>query len=342
MKKRTVSILTPIALLCFAACEQQTIPEPLAIQKPYTYSDRYYQNLRDYKKSPHQIAYAWFADYTQSYSYGQRFTGLPDSLDICSLWGGIPNKEVNAIAYEEMRYIREVKGTRMVVPTIVRIEDAVSYGNEEFYQLFQDSYREENQETAIEMRNRAIRLYADRLLNEMWEHDLDGLDLDYEPEGDRLSGANFTTFVEYIGGIIGPKSANPDKLLIVDFYNQVPPADTEPYVDYFVRQSYNARNATTLQNQYNQLSWCPPGKFIVSENIGDFWQNGGNPFTEADGNTLNDEGQTLHSLEGMARWNPTQGAKGGFGAFYVQRDYNSSPPYKHFRKGIQVQNPAVK
>ena len=46
--------------------------------------------------------------------------------------------------------------------------------------------------------------------------------------------------------------------------------------------------------------------------------------------------------EGMARWNPTQGKKGGFGAFYGHRDYNSNPPYKWFRLGIQIQNPAVK
>ena len=44
----------------------------------------------------------------------------------------------------------------------------------------------------------------------------------------------------------------------------------------------------------------------------------------------------------MARWNPIQGKKGGFGAFISQRDYNSNPPYKHFRLGIQLQNPAVK
>jgi hypothetical protein len=81
---------------------------------------------------------------------------------------------------------------------------------------------------------------------------------------------------------------------------------------------------------------------VVTENIGDYWRTGGSPFTEADGNTLTPEGDRLYSLEGMARWNPTEGKKGGFGAFYVQRDYNSNPPYKYLRRAIQAQNPAVK
>ncbi|MNR09523.1 hypothetical protein D3C85_1257280 [compost metagenome] len=89
-------------------------------------------------------------------------------------------------------------------------------------------------------------------------------------------------------------------------------------------------------------AWCPVNKFIVTENIGDNWQNGGVAFTEADGNRLTKEGKQLYSLEGMARWNPVEGKKAGFGAFYMQRDYNLDPPYKNFRRSIQAANPAVR
>ena len=328
------------SIIYLTGCDKQTTPEALQIQKPHSYSEEYLENLRAYKKTEHQIAYVWFADYTQSYSYGQRFAGLPDSIDICSLWGGIPNEEINPTAYREMREIQEVKGVRLVIPTIVRIEDKVRYGDEEFYRLFQESYEKPYD---LEKRTKAIHMYADILLKEMWDNDVDGLDLDYEPEGDRLTGDNFNIFVSYLGGFIGPKSANPEKLLVLDFYSNTPPKETEPYVSYYVRQSYNASSARTLQNQFRSLSeWCPPGKFIVTENIGDNWQNGGVAFTDVDGNKVNDMGEPLYSLEGMALWNPTEGAKGGFGAFYVQRDYNSTPPYKHLRKGIQIQNPAKK
>ena len=62
--------------------------ESISIQNPYTYSDLYYQNLRDYKASDHSISFGWFSQYGQQNSMAVRFMGLPDSLDICSLWGG--------------------------------------------------------------------------------------------------------------------------------------------------------------------------------------------------------------------------------------------------------------
>ena len=60
---------------------------------PKTYDSQYYENLRNYKNSDHSIAFMWFAQYGAQNSMAVRFTGLPDSLDICSLWGGIPAKE---------------------------------------------------------------------------------------------------------------------------------------------------------------------------------------------------------------------------------------------------------
>ena len=44
-----------------AACN--TDIESLTIQRPLTYDDQYYQNLRDYKASDHEIAFGWFAQY---------------------------------------------------------------------------------------------------------------------------------------------------------------------------------------------------------------------------------------------------------------------------------------
>jgi hypothetical protein len=346
MKTKVLYILFLFAAYFITNCDKE--PEALEIQKPYTYDEVYFENLRAFKQTNHPITFVWFADYNKSNSLANRFNGLPDSIDIISLWGGIPSVEVNLLAYEEMRFAQKVKGMKLVCPTIVRIEDAVAYKNHEFYILFKESYDTSigTAEERTEKRNRAIEMYADYLLEPMWENDLDGLDLDYEPEGDRLSGANFTYFVEYLGSKIGPQSPHPEKLLIVDFYSNYPTAATEPYVNYFIRQAYTQgfteHNATRLQGYYNSISWAPTTKFIVTENIGDHWRTGGSPFTEADGNTLAPDGERLYSLEGMARWNPTQGKKGGFGSFYCQRDYNSDPPYKYLRRGIQAQNPAVK
>ena len=44
------------------------------------------------------LCFVWFSDYDQSYSMAYRFAGLPDSVDICSLWGGYPDPVKNPLA----------------------------------------------------------------------------------------------------------------------------------------------------------------------------------------------------------------------------------------------------
>ena len=88
-----------------AACN--TDIESLTIQRPLTYDDQYYQNLRDYKASDHEIAFGWFAQYGAQNSAAVRFMGLPDSLDICSMWGGIPAKE-NTEIWDEIRFVHNL------------------------------------------------------------------------------------------------------------------------------------------------------------------------------------------------------------------------------------------
>lgn len=324
-----------------SGCKKMTTPEALNIQRPREFSSEYYANLRAYKKTDHQIFYGWFAayshregvtaEYKKSPSWGEHIAGIPDSVDFCSLWMGIPSLKqddslttYNPIAYEEMRFAMEVKGIKMVVPEITRIEK---------YPQF-------------ERNEKGIKDYADYLLKMVFDNDLDGLDLDYEPEGDWITGSNFEIMVEYLGQFLGPLSQNPEKYLIIDYYNLPPPPSVEPFINYLINQTYTqgttTSSATFLQNRYNQVSWCPPRKFLATENFGEWWENGGSPFTEANGNTLTREGNRMHSLEGMARWHPTQGKKGGFGAFYFDRDYNNSErPYHHVRRAIQIANPAV-
>lgn len=265
--------------------------EPEVIQAENVYDEEYYQNLREYKKSDHAICYGFYAGYTSeaSPSPGLHFTGLPDSLDIISLWSGIPsnnpayvetskyNERYLPTAYEEMNYIRKVKGTRIVMCTICRI------GSTEFPKT-----------------DAGIEAYALHLVRCVLRNDLDGLDLDYEPEGDWLQNDNFTKFIKVLGQYLGPQSGT-GKLLIVDFYNQIPPKDTEPYVDYFVRQCYTSSSARSLQGSYDGLSsWCPPEKFVAVEQMGWYWQNGGVKFTESDGNTVDSWGNPLYSVIGMA------------------------------------------
>lgn len=337
--------LLGLIISAFVVSSCETEPEALEIQTLKSYDEQYYENLRAYKKSEHCLFFGWYAAYAplegvdgykDPASWGERISGLPDSLDIVSLWMGIPSNDSTSedyapVAYADMIFVKEKKGTRFVAPTIVRMNHPITLKNGTEYDLSQhhDSL--------------GITVYGQYLVDQVLDANLDGVDLDYEPEGDWMQGDNFTQLVKYIGQYFGPKGSYPDKLLCVDFYSQYPPSETEPFVNYYIRQSYSAGSASTLQTQYNNISWAPPSKFIVTETFGDNYANGGVAFTEVNGNTKTTDGSQMYSLEGMARWNPTQGKKAGFGAFYFDRDYYSKTgiPYYNVRRCIQIANPAI-
>ena len=324
-----IYIMPLLLIACmFASCD--TDVENATVVAPTTYGPQYYKNLRDYKKSDHSIAWGWFADYTQSTSLATRFLGLPDSLDICSLWGGIPSDDSTHVdthylpeVYREMKYVQEVKGTRLVVPTIIRIRT-----RPEFYDSI---WVKQNDPQA------AMRAYAQDLLRPIFENGLDGIDMDYEPEGDPLSGGNLDYFVEYVGQFVGPMASpdstftypdgftikgNPNMLLCIDYYGSAPSGNTNKFTNWYVNQTYGGSPGRV------PFSGCPTEKVVYTENVGDNWKAA-------------ECGQLLN----YARYQPSTGRKGGFGAFFMHRDYINTgygcSNYANMRHGIQIQNPAI-
>lgn len=327
---KIMKYIMPLLLIAcmFASCD--TDVENATVVAPTTYGPQYYKNLRDYKKSDHSIAWGWFADYTQSTSLATRFLGLPDSLDICSLWGGIPSDDSTHVdthylpeVYREMKYVQEVKGTRLVVPTIIRIRTRPDF--------YDSIWVKQNDPQA------AMRAYAQDLLRPIFENGLDGIDMDYEPEGDPLSGGNLDYFVEYVGQFVGPMASpdstftypdgftikgNPNMLLCIDYYGSAPSGNTNKFTNWYVNQTYGGSPGRV------PFSGCPTEKVVYTENVGDNWKAA-------------ECGQLLN----YARYQPSTGRKGGFGAFFMHRDYINTgygcSNYANMRHGIQIQNPAI-
>ena len=314
---KIMKYIMPLLLIAcmFASCD--TDVDNATVVAPTTYGPQYYKNLRD-------------ADYTQSTSLATRFLGLPDSLDICSLWGGIPSDDSTHVdthylpeVYREMKYVQEVKGTRLVVPTIIRIRT-----RPEFYDSI---WVKQNDPQA------AMRAYAQDLLRPIFENGLDGIDMDYEPEGDPLSGGNLDYFVEYVGQFVGPMASpdstftypdgftikgNPNMLLCIDYYGSAPSGNTNKFTNWYVNQTYGGSPGRV------PFSGCPTEKVVYTENVGDNWKAA-------------ECGQLLN----YARYQPSTGRKGGFGAFFMHRDYINTgygcSNYANMRHGIQIQNPAI-
>ena len=155
-------------------------------------------------------------------------------------------------------------------------------------------------------------------------------------------------FITELGKSIGPKSAHPEKLLIVDGEPQTLHAKTAPYISYYVIQAYHAKEAnldSRLQIGLNKFKSVMTeeeitNRYVMTENLESAIDclNGGYPFTTRDGRVT-----PYRSLEGFARWQPLNGyMKGGFGGYHIDGEAVNTPSYKYLRRAIQAQNPAVR
>lgn len=333
MLKYIVPAFAGLSLLTACNDDIENIPMQ-EFNDPYTYSELYYQNLRDFKATKHEISFGWFADYGTPSSMGRSFLGLPDSLDICSLWGGIPS---DPKVLEDMRFVQKKKGTKMLVVAITRIAAELDHLPHKQAYLEAIKLSGDERQEAME---KVLEMYAEYFVDQVFLNDLDGFDADNEPEGDPNSGSNFTHFYKHLALYMGPNpdqtkeerlalirerygdemAAKPgicDKLLCVDGGG---PSDVEPYSNYWFRQDYGGGSSFSSGWPYSKQVFCC--------NVGDNW------------------GTPLDEMYRQARAKaPDGGLKGGFGAFYIHRNYRITAtniePYWHFRQCIQIQNPAI-
>lgn len=297
--------------------------EKIDVQDPYKYDAQYYKNLRDFHNSDHEISYCYYSSWSYSQSpnsYGQRFIGLPDSLDIINLWEDVVTKEKYPVAYADMKYCQEVRGQKFVM------HGDASHYNHQFW------YRDENlnidESRVINLndidasglsREEAIRAYARWAVDTVVKCELDGVDFDYEGWGNQ----DMIWVADECNKYFGPEGKWPEKLFIIDFFGGSPNG-CDDVTDYFVRQAYSWQIGFQTGN-----SGRPYEKLVLCESTGAEAANGGK-----DGAKVRE----------YAAFEPASGRKGGFGAFYIDYNYQSTSgiPYKEFREAIQIQNPAIK
>ena len=361
--KKLAYIFSLAAVLAFAACTKE---EPLVIQQlPSPGNElrdaQYYENLRAWKKTDHVLTYVYYAAYAplegssnlykEYSSMSDRFIALPDSLDIVNLWMGIPTADstlvykydpagVNSSIYNysphaaaDMKYCQEVKGTRFVMHADASHDWTFT--------------REDGTEfSVLAGGEEELRHYANFILEQMNNGGLDGVDIDYEPNDHRWTG-KINRLVEMLSESIGPASAHPEKLLIVDYYGGYPSNEIEPLLSYLVRQAYGGLSYSYLGNPS-----YPASKLIICEQWNDSRQAPGSrgdgyPTVRGyDGQPLmtwyDGVYQNMGSLEAYARFCMDENAK-GYGAYYIDSDFFfSKGPYYNLRRCIQIANPSIR
>ncbi len=324
MKKLILGILAlGMAGSVLVSCDTDAEKIELAGQKPYVYTEQYYKNLRAFKQSDHEISYAYFAawaplegvaGYKDPASWGERFMGMPDSLDICNLWMGIPTKESHPIAYADMIKTRELKGTRFVFHA-----DASNFRHQFWYRdenFTIDKNRIINLET--DRSEEALRAYARWAVDTVNVCELDGVDFDYEG----WDSKSMAIVADECNKYFGPEGKWAEKLFIIDYFGGAPDENSLKYCDWVVKQAYSMQVGFGVGGP----GGCPEEKVVYCESMGlEQHPEGG-------------------IIERYAAWEPATGHKGGCGAYYMDNNYDKSSDgrtYGIFRKAIQIMNPAL-
>ena len=112
--KKIVNILIAVFItMNFFGCDDWTEMENKTFE-PAPLPDEYYAALREYKKSDHALAFGWFGSWSNQGSSSLYYSlkGIPDSVDIVSIWG--PYGSLTDYQKEDLKYVQEVLGTRVV------------------------------------------------------------------------------------------------------------------------------------------------------------------------------------------------------------------------------------
>ncbi|WP_288732711.1 glycoside hydrolase family 18 [uncultured Phocaeicola sp.] len=358
-----LSVITSLFISCsdWTDAEREVFPEEMT-------SEEYYAALRAYKQTDHQIAFGWFGNWTGEGAFMKNsLAGIPDSVDIVSIWGNWGN--ITEAQKKDLEFCQKTKGTRFTlcfiitsVGTQITPQEVYDTWEEKGYSSEQEAVNDfwewpedESDEAAVEA---SIRKYASAIADTITKYGYDGFDIDYEPnygnngnivdDDDRMF-----IFVDELGKYFGPKSGT-GKLLLIDGEPQSITSRPEigHYFDYFVIQAYNASGDSNLDRRLINGGVAGPGLIqtygeelgeervtnmtIMTENFEavDAAMNGGYNYTDRYGNTMK-------SLEGMARWQPSNGfRKGGVGTYHMEAEYGTTPEYKNLRNAIQIMNPS--
>ena len=385
MKIKNILAVSAVALLGLSSCSKWTdmeIQHPMDLTKP-AHTEEYYKALRDYKNSDHQIAFAYYSAWTGVGTNMQSsLMGLPDSVDLVSLWGGWKNPTEAQL--KDLRLAQEKKGRKAMIcflvldmgngitPDPTDAEKAALKEGEKWAHKYW-GWSSENTEAGKAARRAAVVKYANAICDLIDKYGYDGFDIDAEPSyshpfntdyelwrTDRENGVPtlMTLFIETLGKRIGPMAeseAGRKKVLAVDGQPDALPATHAKYFNYFIIQAYGDRVGYQNAHFQGMLSAykdvlpvediCKKSIFVVN------FESGATRGGEAG----------LGQILNFALQNPVVNGvtyrKGGVGAFRVDLEYAVSTPevvngidmspvkglsYPWWRRAIQLMNPTIK
>lgn len=353
MKKSYKFLLAMLgATFMFSACGDWTdteIKDPTNLTNPNK-TEAYYQALRAWKQTDHEITFGWFGNWVgEGTSQEHSLRGLPDSVDVVSIWGNCFN--LTEARKADLKYAQTVRGLKVMMCWIVD-----SYGTQLTPSDVEDReafWGEDNPDPDGVRDSIRIDNYAKAICDTIKKYNYDGFDWDYEPgygHSGNISGNEDAEriFARALARELGPLSGT-GKILAIDGQPQTVNPVVGECFDYFIVQAYNCSGYSNLDSRIQSTITHYTGllepadvakKYIITENFESYAANGGVSFSTRDG-------YSVRSLEGMARYEPIFGGqtlrKGGVGTYHMEYEYKVSgfdETYPYLRKAIQIMNPS--
>ena len=385
MKIKNILAVSALALTTLASCSKWTdmeIQHPVDLTKP-GHDEAYYKALRDYKNSDHQIAFSYYSAWTGVGTNMQSsLMGLPDSVDLISLWGGWKNPTEAQL--KDLRAAQQKKGLKAMIcflvldmgagvtPDPTEAEKAALKEGESWTHKYWGWSTAQTPEGKA-ARRAAVVKYANAICDVIEKYGYDGFDIDAEPNYSHPFSTNYemwrmdredgvstlmTLFIETLGKRIGPMAeteAGRKRILAVDGEPDALPPTHAKYFNYFIIQAYgdgvgygNGHFQGMLRAYKDVLSVeeiCKKSIFVVN------FESGATRGGQAG----------LGQILNFALQNPVVDGvtyrKGGVGAFRVDLEYAITTPdvvngidmspvkglsYPWWRRAIQLMNPTIK
>ncbi len=317
---------------------------------------KHYEAIREYRKTDHVLGFGWFGNWTaKGDDQNAYLKGLPDSVDIVSLWG--TRGSLTQEQKEDLEYFQKIKGGKALLCWIVQdVGDQLTPQGKT-----QSDYwlKEKGGGDPI----KACEAYADAIADTIQKYNLDGFDIDYEPgyghgsrnslmrisqprvwiadpassEGYSVNGYMYA-FIKKLRSRLDAMGKG--KLLVMDGEPYLLTPETSKMIDYYIYQAYWERSTTAVRNKIkNEDLDNYIRKTIVTVEFEQKWRTGGvEGYNSEDYPELN--GKPGAQIYDYATLDIDGIRIAGIGTYHMEYD-KQDMPYKWLRSALDRANKEV-
>lgn len=320
------------------SCDDWTSPENLDIKVPSIEEEnnglyqQYLENLRNYKKSYHQLLIGWFDNSDKNYvSRGMHLGSLPDKVDIVSL---MSPDSLNDTELAEISVLRNDKGTK-VVYTIDY--DAIARDINDKINEAQEA-AQENPEIVIPDFFGLLEPELDKQFSLLSKYNYDGLCIGYKGFSIQFPTAADIETITRVQNMIFDRLNNVSAgvLLFAGLPENIIDRSRLEQFDYIILQTQAAQdiNMIDVLAHASMQAGVPADRIVVSALPPSL-----DP-TDTKTGVFSDKS---NCIVGTAQWLKIPGnfTKAGLAIYNINDDYyNSESDYKYTREAIEIMNPS--